>query len=181
MGSSGDSIWTADQMTGLRRRERERQFLHIVFGGVKGFARGERWNPLKARPGVLAAGARKMDVEALELPPVETVDFDFLPTVQARRTARLYFYVGFFLLPWFWCCNIWLYWPSFLGRDGDPVVKSCERAEPAPPVRSQPPATPASLLARFYCCLYAAQTLASPRCGLSSTRASSCLGCWCTS
>ena len=58
--------------------------------------------------------------------PVATVDEDLLPSAEARRTCRLYFYAGFAALPWFWATNVWLFFPDFLhGRD--PVVKRCER------------------------------------------------------
>lgn len=63
-------------------------------------------------------------VGELSLPPVDTCDGEALAAPQARRTARLYFWAGFACLPWFWACNIWLFFPEFWhGRD--PVVAKC--------------------------------------------------------
>ncbi|KAK9832821.1 hypothetical protein WJX81_004587 [Elliptochloris bilobata] len=53
-------------------------------------------------------------------PCLETVDGDVLPVAEARRVCRRMFYSGFFLLPWMWCVNVWLFWPDF--RHGDDVV-----------------------------------------------------------
>lgn len=65
------------------------------------------------------------DVGELELPPVVTCDEDVMPAVQARRTSRLYFYLGC-ALPWFWATNVWLFWPDFRHDGGDAVVAKCE-------------------------------------------------------
>ena len=67
--------------------------------------------------------------------PVVCVDGDRVLAAEARKTARLYFRTGFFLLPWFWATNVWLFFPDFWhGRD--PVVKKCGcAAAGAPPGR----------------------------------------------
>jgi hypothetical protein len=65
-------------------------------------------------------------VGELELPPVVTCDEDVMPALQARKTSRLYFYLGFALLPWFWATNVWLFWPDFRRDGGDAVVAKCE-------------------------------------------------------
>jgi len=64
-------------------------------------------------------------VGELSLAPVEDVDGAAVPAVHARRTARLYFLLGFAALPWFWVCNIWLYWPDFW-HARDAVVAKCK-------------------------------------------------------
>jgi hypothetical protein len=66
-----------------------------------------------------------MDGE-LSLPPVVTCDGEALPAERARRTARLYFYLGFAGLPWFWVCSCWLFAPDFCGGGRDPIVTKCE-------------------------------------------------------
>lgn len=64
-------------------------------------------------------------VTGLSLPPVETCDGEALAAVQARATARRYYLFGFAALPWFWVCNVWLFFPDFWHRR-DPVVAKCE-------------------------------------------------------
>lgn len=66
------------------------------------------------------------EVGELSLAPVHDVDGQALPALQARRTARLYYYLGFAALPWFWVVNIWLFLPDFWHGDRDPVIAKCE-------------------------------------------------------
>lgn len=65
-------------------------------------------------------------VGELSLAPVESCDGEALPALRARRLARLYYYVGFFALPWFWVANCWYFFPDFRHAH-DPVVAKCER------------------------------------------------------
>lgn len=65
-------------------------------------------------------------VGELSLPPVASCDGEALPALRARRLARLYYYLGFFALPWFWVCSCWYFFPDF--RHGhDPVVAKYTR------------------------------------------------------
>ncbi len=63
--------------------------------------------------------------DLLTLPPVTTCDEDVLPALRARKISRLYFYLGFLCLPWFWACNVWLFAPDFWhGKDA--VIAKCK-------------------------------------------------------
>ncbi|PSC70501.1 putative gamma-secretase subunit PEN-2 [Micractinium conductrix] len=66
-------------------------------------------------------------VGELTLSPVLDVDGGAQPALQARRTARLYYLLGFAALPWFWACNVWLFLPDFWHGDRDPVVTKYTR------------------------------------------------------
>lgn len=67
----------------------------------------------------------------LDAPPVQTVDGDYLASLEARKTARRYYAVGFFCLPLFWAVNVWLFWPHAWGSNGDPEIKKCQFRCPA--------------------------------------------------
>ena len=67
----------------------------------------------------------------LALRPVVTCDGEAVPALEARRTARLAYLAGFACLPWFWACNIWLFFPDFWHGDRDPAVTKCELLVPA--------------------------------------------------
>lgn len=64
--------------------------------------------------------------DLLTLPPVVTCDEDVLPALRARKICKLYFYLGFACLPWFWACNVWLFAPDFWHGDRDLVIAKCE-------------------------------------------------------
>lgn len=61
----------------------------------------------------------------MEEEPVYTCDDEPVLAAEARRVSRLYYRLGFFLLPWFWACNVWLFYPCFSDSSSDPVVRSC--------------------------------------------------------
>ena len=65
--------------------------------------------------------------EGLAAPPIATCDGDYLLSSEARQTAKRYYFVGFFLLPWFWAVNIWLFWPHFWHSNGDFIIRKCKR------------------------------------------------------
>ena len=128
------------------------------------------------------------DVGELTLPPVTTCDGDSCPALTARRTSRLYYYVGFAALPWLWLCNCWLFSADFLHAQ-DPVVAKCEpvalvdawrhaggrlRSAPPPPRPSTEPA------ARPCRRSLTVQTRGDRPWALLCTPVSSCLGLFCT-
>jgi hypothetical protein len=61
----------------------------------------------------------------LDAQPVETCDGDYLTASEARTTAKRYYQVGYFLLPWFWAVNVWLFFPHFWHDGGDLIIKKC--------------------------------------------------------
>lgn len=62
----------------------------------------------------------------MDAPPVLSVDGNLFLAHEARITAKRYYIAGFFGLPWFWACNIWLFFPDFV-HGTDPVVKQYTR------------------------------------------------------
>ncbi|KAG7672400.1 hypothetical protein Ndes2526B_g09088 [Nannochloris sp. 'desiccata'] len=65
--------------------------------------------------------------EGLDAPPIATCDGDYLLSSEARQTAKRYYLIGWFLLPWFWVVNVWLFWPHFWHSNGDFVIKQYTR------------------------------------------------------
>ncbi|KAL6780821.1 PEN2 [Auxenochlorella protothecoides x Auxenochlorella symbiontica] len=55
--------------------------------------------------------------------PVTTCDGERVLAQEARRSARLYFLLGFLALPWLWACSVWLYLPALRQPHGDPIVR----------------------------------------------------------
>ena len=63
----------------------------------------------------------------MDVPSIETIDGELIPTEKARKQSKRLFLFGFAFLPLLWFCNVWLFWHDFMGRPGaDPEIKRRE-------------------------------------------------------
>ena len=88
-----------------------------------------KWRRACLRPAGPLICQKRLKGLRMDVPSIETIDGELIPTEQARRQSKRLFLFGFAFLPLLWFCNVWLFWHDFMGRPGaDAEIKKREQA-----------------------------------------------------